>query len=173
MKDNWNRARRRRRGLSLMEVVLSTLLIGFVLVGALQCAASVITGRVCSGDVARAQLLAHDLLAEIVVEPYEDEGDTPVFGPETSESGLTRIFFDDVDDYDGWSKSPPQNHDGSSYLKLDGWQRDVTVEWVQPSNPAVAVGTEQGLKRITVTVSRNGEALATAIAIRSDMYVAE
>lgn len=166
-------ARSRRNGLSLLEVVFSTLLVGMVLVGALRCAAGVIVGRVHCSDAARGALLAQAMLAESVVEPYEDEGASPVFGLETGEPAATRLLFDDVDDYHGWSSSPPRDRAGLAYPGFDGWQRQVTVQWVQPSNPAVPVATDQGLKRVTVTVSRNGKVLAEARALRSIKYTPE
>jgi len=162
---------RTRHGLSLIEVVFSTLLVGLVLVGALRCVGGVVTGRIASADQARAALLAHALMAEIVTKPYLDEGADPVFGLESTETSNNRANFDDVDDYHGWSHSPPESDGGVNYLGFDGWQRDVTVEWVQPSNPSATVGTDQGLKRITINVSRNGQVLATQVAIRSDKYV--
>lgn len=168
-----SRRRSQRRGLSLMEVVLSTLLVGVVLVGALRRAGAVIVGRMQSGEDVRAALLAQELLAEIVVEPYEDEGGAPVFGREAGESDGDRKDFDDVDDYHGWSKSPPETHDGKEYTDLDGWQRDVTVEWVQAANPAATSAVEQGLKRITVAVSFNGQKKASAVSVRSNKYVEE
>ncbi len=158
----------RRRGLSLIEVVISTLLVGLVLVGAMKCLGGVIRGRVSTSDSARAELLAQQLLTEIMNDAYIDEGGSPLFGPE--ESTVNRSAFDDVDDYHLWSANPPEDRNGTALPNLTGWQRDVAVEWVDLANPANTSLTDQSLIRITVTVSRNGTTMATFVSLRSDKY---
>ncbi len=49
-----------------------------------------------------------------------------------------------------------------------GWQRTVTVEWVDPNNPSATAGSDEGLKRITVTAKRNGQVLAQLTALKSN-----
>ena len=41
----------------------------------------------------------------------------------------------DVDDYDGWSASPPEDKNGNPLVGFDDWGRSVSVEWVNPDNP--------------------------------------
>ena len=103
--------------------------------------------------------LARDLMTEILAARYEEPDDTPEFGRESSESGSERIDWDDVDDYDGWSGSPPELKDGNNVPDAAGWQRQVTVTY---ANPTALLATGQvadtGLKLITVTVTApNGE----------------
>ena len=160
----------RRRGLSLIEVVISTLLVGLVLVSALRSTGGVIRVRTNNGDDARASQLAQQLLTEIMNGDYIDDGATPVFGPEAGEATGNRSAFDDVDDYHLWTASPPRDRSGTALPDLTGWQRDVTVEWVNPANPASTSGTDQGVKRITVTVQRNSVVLATVVSLRSEKY---
>lgn len=163
--------RRQRQGLSLIEVVISTMLVGVVLVGAMSCLAGVIQGRIAIGESGRAQQLGEQLLTEIVNHPYQDTGPSPVFGRESGESGGNRFDFDDVDDYDGWSASPPEDRNGNAIFNSEGWQRDVTVEFVEPSDPATISVTDQGLKRITVSVQRSGNVMAELVSFRSDEYI--
>jgi hypothetical protein len=54
-----------------------------------------------------------------------------------------------------------------------GWQREVTVEYVDPANPANTSLTDQGLKRITVAVKHNGDVITRLVGLRSDKYTAE
>ncbi|MCA9069581.1 MAG: hypothetical protein KDA84_11690 [Planctomycetaceae bacterium] len=157
-----------RSGLSLIEVVISTLLVGLVIVGALKAVGAITRGQMLAGDQGMAENLADQLLAEILAMDYIESTETPVFGTEASESSTVRTNWDDVDDFHLWNASPPQHSYGVALPNTDGWQRDVIVEWVNPDDPSQTVVSDQGLKRITVTVLRNGEVLARAAALRSD-----
>ncbi len=158
-----------RAGLSVIEVVISTLLVGLVLVGSMRCLGGALRGQSSTSDSARALLLAQQLSAEIINEAYQDEG-TPVFGPETGEVTGDRSLFDDVDDYHLWTAAPPEGRDGTALPNLPGWQRDVTVEYVNPANPGTPEVSDLGVKRITVSIRLNGNLLVQQVVLRSDMY---
>ena len=161
----------RRRGLSLVEVVVSSLLVGMVLVGAMNLLGGVIRGRMNNSDSGRGEQLAQQLLTEILNTEYEDPGGSPVFGPEPGEQTRgDRSDYDDVDDFHNWTASPPEDRGGTILLNTAGWQRDVTVELVDPADPATVSGTDQGLKRITITVLHNERVVAELVALRSDEY---
>ena len=99
--------------------------------------------------------LAQDLMAEILNEAYEEPDDAPNFGRESGEGVGSRVNWDDVDDYAGWSKSPPKAKDDTILSGFDAWTRSVEVVWVKPADLNTVVGTKTGVKRISVTVSRN------------------
>ena len=159
----------RRRGLTIVEVVISVMIVGLVMVSAMDSVGQILRGRQQTADAVRAKALAQQLMTEILRDAYEDDT-SPVFGPESGESGGSRADWDDVDDYDGWSQSPPEDHDGNTLPNLSGWQRDVVVEFVDPADPASVSGTDQGVKRVTVSVSRNGVTLAREVSLRTDQY---
>ncbi|QDU40151.1 hypothetical protein Mal4_45060 [Maioricimonas rarisocia] len=164
-------SRENRSGLSLIEVVVSTMLVALVLIGALRCFGAVLRSRTNTADTMRARLLGRQLLTEILNGEYVDPGAVPLFGPEAGEPLVTagpRSGWNDVDDYHLWSGSPPQDRNGVPLPNLAGWQRDVAVEWVDPASPENVSLTDQGVKRITVVVSRSGTTLATAVGLRSD-----
>lgn len=162
--------RKTRAGLSIVEVVVSTMLVALVLIGAMDCVGAVIRGRMVTGDTVRAQQLADQLMAEILDKDYLEPIEPPVFGRETSESGSVRTDWDDVDDFHLWNGSPPRDQAGTPMPDSSDWQRGVVVEWVDPNDPAKIVGIDQGVKRITVTVQRNSEVLAQRMTLRSDSY---
>lgn len=162
-----------RNGLSLIEVVVSSMLVGLILVGALRCVGAVVRGRTITADEARARALAQQLMTEILNDDYVDGGLLPLFGPELGEPLVSfgpRSGFNDVDDYHLWSASPPENRSGTALPNLTGWQREVSVKWVSASNPANISVSDSGVKRITVKVRRNGTLLATLVALRSKEY---
>ena len=103
--------------------------------------------------------LARDLMDEILGKGFDDPDGGATFGPEEAEP---RRNFDDVDDYDGWSKTPPQDVDGVSYNGAGSmpdysyFTRQVTVENVPQDNFNVLTPSADGTtdaKRIIVTVS--------------------
>jgi len=157
-----------RSGLTLLEVTVSTLLVGLLLVTSLRAVGAVLRFRSGSSDTQRGLLLADDLTAEILGQEYIEPVEAPVFGRELSEMLNGRTAFDDVDDYHLWSRSPPEDRDGNQLAGFSGWSRSVAVEWVNPSNPSLTVLSDQGAKRITVTVSKNGTVAATLQALRTD-----
>ena len=153
-----------RRGLTMMEVTISVVLVGGVLVATLNLVGPTARATQLAGDEILAAFLADELIDEIAAQAYVDpDSDTGVIGPETGEtSGGTRKHFDDIDDYDGWSALSGENRDGTAKSGLVGkWQRSVEVVHVVPGDPQTTSVAETGVKRITVTVTRNGITLAT------------
>lgn len=162
---------RARRGLTLMEVAISTLLVGLLMVSALKTTGAVFRGRSHIADEADAVGLAQELMSEILAQEFEDpDQDPPVFGPDPGETAVpnSRQDFDDVDDYNTWSSSPPR-HKGSSTTRSEftGYQRTVAVVHADPDNPTTTSGTDKDLKRITVTVAPPVGQTVTLVAFRS------
>lgn len=162
-----------RRGISIAEVVISTLLVSLVVVSALQCVSGIMQARMETAYRLQGFQLAQDMLAEILVREYIDDGSLPAFGPELWEWAVlygNRSRYDDVDDYHNWNESPPQDRNGTTLSNLTGWRREVRVHWVYPASPSSAAAFDTGLKRITVTVKKDGQTLATLTALRAEGY---
>jgi len=162
--------RRRRRGLTLIEVVVSTLIVGVMTVAALNTLGAATRSSEAAGNRAVALGLADDLMAEILNGAYSEPSGAPVFGPESGENTGTRAAFDDVDDYHGWNRMPPQTRDGVNLPDRAEWRRRVVVERVVPTNPAQTTSgsTDQGAKRIRVIVEYQGAVLIEQIAVRTN-----
>ena len=161
------RARTARRALTLAEMIVSIVIVGVMLVAALNTVGASKMGQRKTGDRAKGTLLAQQLMSEILRQSYQEPVDTVAFGRETAELSTSRAEYDDVDDYDGWSSSPPQYKDGMVIPNLDGWGRQVSVAWVDASNLTQDVGEETGVKRITVTVTHNDLDVASLTAVRT------
>jgi hypothetical protein len=117
----------------------------------------------------RGSLLARQLLAEVLQQAYEDP-DTPTvtLGIDTGESASDRGDFDDVDDYDGWIASPPQDRDGTTEPDQDSWSREVHVVWVDPLDLGQISGIETKAKRVIVTVKHNGLVMSELTVVRTN-----
>lgn len=159
-----------RLGLSLIEVTISVVIVSVMMVAALTTVSSVMRARQVGQNGQVARTLAEMLMAEIMSKEYQDpETVGKSFGLETGEAATgNRSLFDDVDDYDGWSASPPQWPDGVVIPSRQDWTRSVDVVCISPGdlNMELPTGWDFGLKRITVTVSYNGEEMVTLMAIR-------
>ena len=165
-----DRQRTSRRALTLLEVVVATLIVGIMIVVALNALGAVTRSSQSFGNRAIALGLAEDLMAEILQAAYNDPDDEPVFGREGSESASPRAQFDDVDDYLNWNRQPPQARDGTPLADRNDWRRRVTVERVAANNPTQvgSSSTETGVKRIHVFVEYRDEVLIELVAVRAD-----
>ena len=108
-------------------------------------------------------------MAEILQQPYSDPDGSTGFGRESGESASPRSAFDDVDDYDAWTASPPQYSNGTTIPDRTNWRQRVAITRVVPTNPAQTTATDQGAKRIRVTIEFKSQVLADQTAIRTNL----
>lgn len=161
-----------RAGISLVEVSVSTLLVGLLVVSALRCVAGATQSADSSASRTEGMLLAENLMEEILQQDYSEPEDSAVFGIEGSEATENRTKWDDVDDYHQWTASPPQRKDGTTVADSE-WSRTVTVEHVAAEDFAdVRPDTEDtGVKKITVVVSRNNQQVASLVSIQTQAWI--
>jgi type II secretory pathway pseudopilin PulG len=160
-------ARRFMWSFTLVEAVMSLIIVSVMFVAALSTvgASKLSQHKFSLGN--RGQLLAGSMMTEILRQDYQDPDGQSIFGCEAGESSSTRADFDDVDDYHGWSSSPPVEKNGTLIPGLTGWKRSVAVEWVEPLDVTQVRETETNVKRVTVTVSYDGINLVSLAGIRS------
>jgi len=163
----------RGRAMTLVEVVVATAVVAVMLVAALNTLGASARGYVVARRAQQGGILAEQLMAEIVQSWYEDPDGTVLFGLETGDTGTGRMGYDDVDDYHGLSDYPPLARDGTPVPGAAGWTRQVTVAWVNPLNPSSTVGSDSGLKRITVVATSAGAMTFTRVALRSSAGMME
>lgn len=146
-------APRGRAGISLAEVVVSIPLVGLVMVAAMNATGGVLRTWSQARDHYHAQSLAEELMAEVLQQPYEDPDDSPIFGVEQGEGAGSRKKWDDVDDYDDWSRSPPKDAGNADLADYTGWTRACSVAFAELADPTQTAASDENLKRITVTVT--------------------
>lgn len=149
---------------------MCSLLVGVLLIAALNTVGARLRHQGRLSDRERAVLLGQQLLAEILENDYRDPDETPVFGSEGSESVGSRALFDDVDDYHDWDASPPESRGGTALADGSGWRRTVVVDYVMENNLLATSAADEGFKRITVEVYRNGDRLAATSTVRSSAW---
>ncbi len=144
--------RNTRKGLSLLEVAISTILVSMLIVASLNTVAGTSATYLQAATNADARGLAELLLQEIMQRPFADATSPNNFGLEAGESGTNRLLFDDVDDYAGYSQTNPTDKSGQALTLHAGWTWTVIVDYVAPATPHIASGPATVLKRIRVTV---------------------
>jgi Tfp pilus assembly protein PilV len=142
-----------RRGISLIETMISMLIVAIMVVAVMQTLGTSAMARRTQASQRRGPALARQLMAEILPNRYCEPDDTAQFGREAGESAASRVNYDDVDDYNGWSASSPEGPDNTVLSDLDGWTRSAVVQYVDPDDLTTVVSSDQGVKRITVTVT--------------------
>jgi len=155
-------------GFTLVEAVISTAIVAVMFVAAVHTVGAARLTQYRTSRISQGRLLAESLLAEILQQAYQEPGETYVFGREAGESETVRAAYDDVDDYHGWTESPPAAKDGTALPNAAHWSRTVTVQWVLPADPQQVSGTETGVKRITVVAAFRHVPQATVVALRTN-----
>jgi hypothetical protein len=158
-----------RRGLNMIEVAISSLIVGVMLVASLRAVGqSFLTQRIHS-DSAIGHFLAEGLLSEVLQQSYMEPGETSsAIQREIGELADDRSNYDDVDDYHNYKESPPNSKNNTPLKGFSGWQRTVKVQWVSQSDLNQTLSSESGIKRVVVEAYRDGTLIATAIGYRSD-----
>ena len=133
------------RGLSLIEVVASTLIVGVMAVAALNSLGAATRSSNSIGNRAVALGLADELMSEILQAAYREPDGAAGMGADTGETSGPCSVFDDVDDYQGWNKSPPQYRDGTTMPDRADWRHRVRSHpALGPSDPSQTAGSDQG-----------------------------
>jgi len=148
-------------GFSQIEVVVSTFIIGILMVASLTSVATTSRTLRQEADRPAARSLADDLLSEIVALPLAN---SPLI--DRSPSPL-RTTFTHVEDYHQYVESPPSYRSGQQYAGHDGWSRSVLLQPVDPEDWNAVLGSPSGVCRITVRVHRGSQVLAEAIGYRT------
>jgi hypothetical protein len=157
----------------MAETIVATMIVGVMLVAALRAVGASASVQFAAADRARGRALAASLMAEIVQQKYSStapRGGTTglIFGGGGGLQPGNRETFDDLDDYHGYADAPPLERDGCAIAGGAAYRRQVAVEKVNPYNLAQTSSSETGIKRITVTVTRNNLVVARLVAVRTN-----
>lgn len=156
-----------RHGFTLVEAAVCVLVTGLMLVAAMQVAAASNVMQYKTNERTTGQQLANALLVDVMALEYKDPGLLPLFGCELGELLTSKQSFNDVDDFDGWSETPPQNRLGVVLAGTNGWTRGVKVDYVNVPNVTSVSLFDTGAKRVTVTVRKGSRVVATAVGVRT------
>ncbi|MEO1511224.1 MAG: hypothetical protein AAFU70_04045 [Planctomycetota bacterium] len=163
----------------MAEAVTSVAIVGVIVVGALSATAGVAGLSQSASDLAFAEQMAADLLAEVSTVNtqglviYDEYRFDLVDDSEQIYSKFlagTRFSFYSISQYDGWSNSPPITRYGDPYPGADAtWRRTAIIQTYDGDTLAPESQFTAELFRITVIVSRNGRDLVTRRVVRSQV----
>jgi MSHA pilin protein MshD len=150
------RDRTNQQGATLVETVLAVIVLGIALPPLVGLYREVAARGADDTYQQVAITYAESLLEEIVSKSFEDPGLADgSFGTEES----PRSAYDDVDDYDDLSESPPKRLDETMLNEYGGFTRTTTVDNVTTADPDPVTPSADGstdCKRIRVKVSWTG-----------------
>jgi len=144
-----------RRGFSMVEAVICIGLVGVALVAAMRTVGASARAQAITTRQAAGHMLAQELMAEILAQEYDEPDGFTLLLTDIGDVASDRTTYDDVDDFDRWSASPPQTRDQIDLTDYTGWTREVDVDMVSAADldgdPLLVIG-DTGVKRIVVRV---------------------
>jgi type II secretory pathway pseudopilin PulG len=165
--------RGRTRGFTLIEAATTTVIIGVGCLAMLQLLAAGTRANGESGELTTAMNLAGNIReclthhnGPMQTVAFSDVDDTDNWGPEAGETTVNS--YDDLDDFDGMTFSPPIDARRASMgTPYNGWSQSIVVESINPDDLKSVIPHlthPPGLRpvsRITVTVKRYDKTVYT------------
>jgi type II secretory pathway pseudopilin PulG len=145
---------RNRRGFTLIEAALTTIIVG---VGGVAMLGLLAAGTAANGDGAEmttAVNLVNDMHELTLGLAFKSPTQPTHWGPE---AGETLATYDDIDDLDGQTFMPAIDARRQSLTDFSNWSQSITVQSVDPNNLTYVVpnGTTK-IERITVSINHSG-----------------
>lgn len=159
-------ATRSRNGFSLIEVLIAVVLVGLSITALAVATNSFTLANGAGADLSTAEFLIEQIRELTTLLPVADPPGTSwtTFGPE--EGSLDS--YDDVDDFDGATFSPPINANRGALNDLAGFSQQVIVENLSATNfDTVVADLSSPFVRTTVNIYQNGQLISSANWIRA------
>jgi len=146
---------RSRQGFTLIEAALVTTIISFGVLAMLQLLAVGTVSNNDGAEMSTAINLAKSVRELMIGMPIADPTTPTHWG---AEAGENLAGYDDIDDFDGKTYSPPIDARRTTITALNDWSQTITVKTVDPNllTSTVPNGTTAAV-RVTVNVSHNGK----------------
>jgi type II secretory pathway pseudopilin PulG len=152
-------------GFSLIEAMFAVLLVGLAIAALVGANAAFTRANGAGADISTAEFLLEqikELTATVAV--VDPETETATFGAEEESVGL----YDDLDDFDGASFSPPIGVDRTSLTDFGAFTQQVTVQNVSASDfESVVADHSSDFVRVSVKVLLNSKEISSASWIRA------
>lgn len=153
-------------GFTLVEAMIAMLIIGLTIAALVASTGAFSRSNAAGIDLSTAEFLIEEIRELTASLPVVDpQTGTAVFGPE---AGETLGQFDDLDDFDGASFSPPIDIHRAALPNFANFTQQIQVQNVAVSNfNSVVADHSTNFVRVTVTILMNGTSLSSATWIRA------
>ncbi|MBN1506094.1 MAG: prepilin-type N-terminal cleavage/methylation domain-containing protein [Sedimentisphaerales bacterium] len=159
-------ATRNCKGFSLIEVMIAVVLVGLSITALAVATNSFTQANGVGADLSTAEFLIEQIRELTTLLPVVDPPGMSwtTFGPE--EGSLAS--YDDVDDFDNATFSPPINASRGTLNDLAGFTQQVTVQNISATSfDTVATDRSTDFVRITVNIHQGGQLITSTSWIRA------
>ena len=153
-------------GFSLIEVLMAILLVGLAVASLVAANTAFTKANGAGTDLSTAEFIFEQVRELTALLPVIDpQTELSTFGPE---GGETLANYDDLDDFDGASFSPPISADRNVLNNFAGYTQQITVENVSASNfEQVVSDHSSNFVRVTVKVFLNSKEICSTSWLRA------
>ena len=154
-------------GFSLIEVLIAIVLVGLAIASLVTANSAFTKANGAGAELSTAEFLIEQIRELSVLLPVIDPDGGSTFGPETGE---TLADYDDLDDFDSASFSPPIDADRNPLNDLAAFSQQVTVEKVSDGNFEQVVpdnDPNSHFVRVTVKVFLNSREISSTRWLRA------
>ena len=153
-------------GFTLIEVMIAIILVGLAIASLVGANSAFTQANGAGTELSTAEFLLEqikELTATLaVVDPTTT---TTTFGPETGETLTT---YDDLDDFDNKTFSPPIDAGRNTLSNLSSYSQQITVQNVNPSDfEQIESDHSTNFVRVTVKVLQNSEEICSSSWLRA------
>ena len=148
--------------------MIATLLVGMAIAALAVANGSFTIANGAGADLSTAEFLVEQIRELTAGLPVADEDVTTwtTLGPEAGEPNL--VDYDDVDDFNGSSFSPPINAGKAVLTDFTAFRQRVTVQFLDPTNfNVVLTSGSSDFVLVTVRVSMSGRQVSSASWVRA------
>ncbi|MHC4173533.1 MAG: type IV pilus modification PilV family protein [Planctomycetota bacterium] len=158
--NNKHRASSIENAFSLIEVLIAVMLVGFAVVSLVVANGAFTKANAGGVNLSTAEFLVEQIRELTTLLPVVDpERGIDTFGPETGEA---LADYDDLDDFDGESFSPPIDAGREPLDNFAAFTQQITVENVSASDFEQVVGDHSSyFVRVTVKVLLNSREITS------------
>jgi len=143
----------RRRGFTLIEASLAVTIVGTAILAMMQLFATCTQHNRAGASMTTALYLANNIQEAVADLPFNDPvGGKSNFGKETGETLAT---FDDIDDFNGYSSTPPIDSQRTPVPELSTYTQAIIVQAVDPNRLTLAASGTDAV-RVTVRILYDG-----------------
>jgi hypothetical protein len=138
--------------------MLATIIIGVGTIGILALFAAGTRANITASELTTGLNLARNVKELSLSMAFTDPTSPTVFGLDTGESAATPGTYDDINDLNDRTFSPPLDSRRQQQPQFSDWSQKVVVQTVDPDRLTTAVpnGSNRKANRLTVTIYHHG-----------------